>query len=88
LKKAEIQSGFTAGTITNMRTKMRPKQRRRNKETALESMLEDERELKKDRDMLTQDPPTPQQQKLPFDQGVERGPPILSQHRQSRRARD
>jgi hypothetical protein len=53
---------------------MKPKQRRRNQETALEPTLEDEREGKKDRDKLTQDPPTPQQQKLPFDQGVEQGP--------------
>jgi hypothetical protein len=50
---------------------MKPKQRRKNEETALEPTLENEREVKKDRDKLTQDPPTPQQQKLPFDQGVE-----------------
>jgi hypothetical protein len=49
-------------------------QRSRNKETALEPTLEDDREVKKDRDKVTPDPPTPQQQKLPFDQGVEQGP--------------
>jgi hypothetical protein len=53
---------------------MKSKQRCRNKETALEPTLEYEREGKNDRDKLTQDPPTPQQQKLPFDQGVEQGP--------------
>ena len=53
---------------------MKSEQRRRNKETALKSTLEEEREVKKDRDKLTQDSPTPQQQKLPFDLGLEQGP--------------
>ena len=50
---------------------MKSKQRRRNKEIALEPTLEDDPEVTTDRDKLTQDPPTPQQQKLPFDQGAE-----------------
>lgn len=50
---------------------MKSKQRRRNKEMALEPTLEDDPEVTKDRDKLTQDPRTPFQQKLPFDQGAE-----------------
>lgn len=53
---------------------MKSKQRRRNKEIALEPTLEDDPEVTKDRDKLTQDPRTPFQQKLPFDLGREQGP--------------
>jgi hypothetical protein len=53
---------------------MKRKQQRRNNETALEPTLKADREVKKDRDKLTQDPRTPFQQKLPFDQGLEQGP--------------
>ncbi len=45
-----------------------------NKETAIEATLDDNREVKKDRDKLTQDPPASQQQQLPFDHGVEQSP--------------
>ncbi len=53
---------------------MKLKQRRRNKEIALEPTLGDDPEVTKDRGKLTQDPRTPQQQKLPFDLGLEQGP--------------
>lgn len=52
---------------------MKLEQRRRKKETALEPTFEDDREVKKDRDKLAQEPPISQQLKLPFDQGVEQG---------------
>ncbi len=42
-----------------------------NKGTAIEATLDDDRQLKKDREKLTQDPPASQQQQLPFDHDVQ-----------------
>lgn len=53
---------------------MKSKRPRKNKETTLELTLENDHTRKKDRDKLSQDPRTPQQQKLPFDEGVEPAP--------------
>lgn len=45
-----------------------------NKTTALEAIQANEREVKRDRDELRQDHPTPQQQPLPFDHDIEQRP--------------
>jgi ATP-dependent exoDNAse (exonuclease V) alpha subunit len=45
-----------------------------NKTTAIEAVQGNEREVKKDRDELRQDPPAPQQEQLPFDHPLEQSP--------------
>lgn len=45
-----------------------------NKTTALEAVQGNEREVKRDRDELQQDPPSAQQQQLPFDHDIEHSP--------------
>jgi hypothetical protein len=45
-----------------------------NRTTALEAVQGNEREVKRDRDELRQDPPAPQQQQLPFDHNNEQSP--------------
>jgi conjugative relaxase-like TrwC/TraI family protein len=45
-----------------------------NKETAIEATFEDEREVKKDREKLIQDPLASHQQQLPFDHSLDQRP--------------
>jgi len=54
---------------------MKSEQLFRNKETALKSMLDKEREGERIKPQVDSQPSYPQQQMLPFDQGVEQGPP-------------
>ena len=48
-----------------------------NKTTALEAVQGNEREVKKERDALRQDPPGPQQEQLPFDHDIKQRPPHI-----------
>ena len=45
-----------------------------NKTTAVEAVQGNEREVKRERDELRQDPPAAQQQQLPFDHDIEQSP--------------
>jgi hypothetical protein len=45
-----------------------------NKTTAVEAVQGNEREVKRDRDELRQDPPSAQQQQLPFDHDIQQSP--------------
>ena len=54
---------------------MKSEQRQRNKETAPKSTLEKERNGERIKPQVDSRPSYPQQQMLPFDQGVEQGPP-------------